>query len=189
MTVNSLLNGLLAAPCKPPFCSAQQQRTFLEAKAGPTMPRASPQPGKPVLTAPCLQAPRCGKTLHHITQLSAGSLHGSHTGLLLVCEHLSPLCLVPSFLRFLFRLSGIYPAATLYQKDTPGLHHIKQHSFLLASHFPTTLFSFISFIIPGTPYIYLLSIGPTKAHERDCVCSLQYPRTAHLAFTTSTCIC
>ena len=91
MTVNSLLNGLLAAPCKPPFCSAQQQRTFLEAKAGPTMPRASPQPGKPVLTAPCLQAPRCGKTLHHITQLSAGSLHGSHTGLLLVCEHLSPL--------------------------------------------------------------------------------------------------
>ena len=71
------------------FHSAQHsgQKTFLESKAGPTMPRASPQPGEPVLTVPCLQAPRCGKTLHHITQLSAGSLRCSHTGLLAGASH------------------------------------------------------------------------------------------------------
>ena len=111
-----------------PSAQHSSQRMFLEAKAGPTMPRVSPQPGEPVLTAPCLQAPRCGKTLHHITQLSAGSLHGSHTGLLAGVQT----SLAPGHWLLLSPLPGtlFLKSSLLLARNLPSCHSLSErHSW------------------------------------------------------------
>lgn len=128
-----------------PSAQHSSQRTFLESKAGPTMPRASPQPGEPVLTVPCLQAPRCGKTLHHITQLSAGSLHCSHTGLLAGVQT----SLAPGHWLLLSPLPG-----TLFLKiPLPLVRNLPSCHSLSERHSWTTPYK-TAFIPPSIPFPY-----------------------------------
>lgn len=141
----------LLHPAHLPSAQHSGQMTFVKPKPGPTSPRASPQPGRPVLTVPCLQAPSSAP--HHL-MLSAA--HGTPATLAssLVPKHLS----APGHWLLLSPLPGtlFLKISLAFVRSLPNCHSLSErHSwatpYKTAFTPPSTLFPY-HFIFLHTIY-------------------------------------